>query len=226
MTIHQMLLGVGSGSGGGDPYFANVKSLVHFDGTNGSTTITDQIAGHTWSANAVTLSTAQKQFGTASVYVPGSGSVSAAQSTDFDLGTGDFTLELSVYANSVGINNIVIIEGSGASTSPTIYCLANGTLIYYTGADRITSSSGVITATTWIPVAYSRVSGTGYLFAAGVLLGSWSDSTDYTRSGGNRILVPANAAQLDGYFDELRLTVGVGRYTASYTPAASAFPNS
>src|SRR5690606_18824891 len=54
----------GEGGGGGgrvytNPPFANVSLLLHCDGANGSTTITDQVAGNTWTANNATISTAQ-----------------------------------------------------------------------------------------------------------------------------------------------------------------------
>ena len=48
-------------------------SLLHFDGTNGSTTITDDW-GNTWTASDnARLSTADKKFGGASLYLDGSG---------------------------------------------------------------------------------------------------------------------------------------------------------
>lgn len=218
----------GGGGGGTDPYFANVQSLLHLDGTDGSTTITDQIPSRVWTAaSGASLSTAQKQFGTASVLIHDSTEfVFGDPNTAYNLGTGDFTWEVSIRPTTVDVKNIAQIVGSGAATSPSIYCLANGSLIYYLSSDRITSAAGVVVVNTWLPIAYSRVSGTGRLFANGVLIGSWADSTDYTNGIGNSLYLSGSASPLEGYYDEFRLTVGVGRYTASYTPAIAAFPNS
>lgn len=68
---HQGLL-LGSGNGG-DPFFSYVRSLAHFEGIDGATTTTDQIAGRTWTrenygTNGVCqISTSQAKAGASSL---------------------------------------------------------------------------------------------------------------------------------------------------------------
>lgn len=84
-------------AGGGDPYWANVVSLLHMDGANGSTTFTDQ-KGKTWTPNGnVQISTAQSVFGGSSAAFDGvNDSLSIASHADFGFGTGDWTVECFV----------------------------------------------------------------------------------------------------------------------------------
>ncbi|MGE3298622.1 MAG: phage tail protein, partial [Porticoccaceae bacterium] len=75
---------------GEDPYWNNVVALLHMDGTNGSTTFTDQ-KGHTFTATGnAQISTAQSKFGGASALFDGTGDlVSSADHADWALGAGD-----------------------------------------------------------------------------------------------------------------------------------------
>ena len=73
-------------------------SLLHFDGTDGSTIITDEI-GKTWAANGhAQLDTSDKEFGSASLLCDANGDdyVSTPYSSDFAPGASDFTLDLRI----------------------------------------------------------------------------------------------------------------------------------
>ena len=78
------------------------KALLHFNGSDTSTTFTDE-SGKTWTG-AVTaqLDTAQKKFGTASLLLDGdSDYISTPDHADFDVGSGDFTIDFWVRFNAV-----------------------------------------------------------------------------------------------------------------------------
>jgi hypothetical protein len=78
---------------------------------------------------------------------------------------------------------------------------------------------------TWAALAITRSGSTIYWFKDGALLGSATDSTAYNFSGG-RITSGAGSGQsLVGFMDEVRITKGVCRYTASYAVATKAFPD-
>jgi hypothetical protein len=85
---------------GNDQY---TKALLHFDGLNGSTTISDDCAGathHIWTSHNGSISTAQSRFGGAS-YNSGAavGWVDTPDSADFTLGSGDFTTDFWFYVS-------------------------------------------------------------------------------------------------------------------------------
>ena len=87
-----------------DPYFSNVSLLLHMDGSNGSTTFTDNSSnGFTVTANGnAQISTAQSKWNGASGYFDGAGDfLTVPVNSAFELGTGDFDVELWARFDSV-----------------------------------------------------------------------------------------------------------------------------
>src|SRR5262245_2095271 len=88
-------------AGGNDSF---VKLLLHAEGTDGATTITDSSSvartGAVFNGPAA-IKTAQKKFGSASLFFGASagagGFVTYPYSADFDFGTGDFTIDAWIY---------------------------------------------------------------------------------------------------------------------------------
>src|SRR5690554_3988242 len=82
-------------TGGNDSF---VKLLIHADGSDGSTTFTDDSAtGHTvTTSGSAQVDTAQSKFGGASALFAAGGSdyLAVADHPEFDIGTGDFTVDL------------------------------------------------------------------------------------------------------------------------------------
>lgn len=210
----------------GDQYWSNVVSLLHFDGTDGSTTFTDQ-KGKTWVATGASLQAFGQKYGTACGNFDAIGRYIDCTSSDFTFGTGDFTIEGWIYGSATG--GKIYADLRPASTNgkyPTIYSI-DSTLYFYTdSANRITGSS-VLSASTWQHIALCRASGTTRLFVGGYQVGpSYSDSNDYIGSrlrlgnGGD------NPVSTGMYLDEWRVTKGVARYTANFTPPTAAFQDS
>ena len=83
-----------AGSTFGDPYWSYVTALLHFDSTNGSTTIVDQKGGSYTLGTGAQISTTYAKFGGSSLslvngYLTGPGTATA-------FGTNDFTIEMYV----------------------------------------------------------------------------------------------------------------------------------
>ncbi len=226
------------GGPAGDPAWASVVNLSHFDGSNGSSTFpnssTSGASAFTQDGGSDVLSTAQSVFGSASLRRGSSGnSAATSQEVFYQFGTNDFTVEFRFRPDTVQTANIfdMRISGAGSAAVPTIYTLSNGAIVYFhSGADRINSSTGVITATTWAAIALSRVGGTTRLFVNGNQVGSsYTDSTDYNVAA-RGCCGSYTAPQTDAYYDELRISngaygAGAGRYSGNYTIATAAFPN-
>jgi hypothetical protein len=82
---------------------------------------------------------------------------------------------------------------------------------------------------TWYYVTAVRSSGTMYLFVNGVsgsLGGSGSFNGYNLGQGGLSIGGFSTPRYLTGYIQDLRLTKGVARYTATFTPPTAALPTS
>jgi hypothetical protein len=182
------------------------------------------------------VSTSVKKYGTGSLAFDGTGDylVPNAPSSNVNLafGSGDFTLEFWVYFNSGLGSDIVLYDGRPLSTNgayATLYVNSSSQLSYVvSSSDRITASSTFSTST-WYHIAVARSGTSTKMFVNGTQVGStYTDSTNYLAVA-RRPVIGINgfnetAAPLNGYIDDLRITRGLARYTAAFTPPASALP--
>ena len=219
-----------SASTGGDPYFANVVSLLHFDGTDASTTFTD--AFRTWTAvGNAQIDTAQSVFGGASGLSDGTGdSISTASSANFDFGSGDFTVECRMrFVATIPIGGGYDVIQDGANDKSISFNGTDVKIQVVASVGSVYSSVLVYLINTWYAWAVSRVGNTIYFFQDGVGIGS-ADVTglSFNLSGsGTYIFGQQNGNNSsNGHIDEMRVTKGVGRYSANYTVDTAAFPDS
>lgn len=202
--------------GGDDPYFANVVLLLHGEGANGSTTFTDHSSfGKTVTVTGSTaVSTAEYKYGGSSIKGATSSRLSCALGTDGSM-TGDFTIEL------FALNGGTTVIFAGPSGTGYLY---SGAFQDYGGPSLsidTTQSTGV-----WNHYAISRTGSTIYAFKNGVL----ADSDTYSGTVNLQTVFlgyypPNDNLHFTGYYDEVRVTNGVGRYTAGFTTPAGQFPD-
>jgi hypothetical protein len=235
VTSSNVSVTINDTSTAGDPYFSSVSLLMHMDGTNGSTTFTD-VKSHSLTAmNSPTISTAQKKYGTASGSFNGSNTlVSIAATNDLNLSSGDFTIEAFIRPTALG----GIIIGSRHS-SGTAFGNFNFNLNYPTNNMSLTGTSdaiivqgsiaGMATNSTWYHVAATKSGTTWRLFLDGVQVGTAVTAVvPYNSSGhvwtvGGGLNVGNPYGVFNGYIDEVRVTKGVARYIAGFTPPTAAF---
>lgn len=227
--------------GGGDPDFASVKHLLHFNGTDGSTTFTDEI-GTTWTANGnAQIDTAQSKFGGASGLFDGTGDYVNATyvAANDNWWTSDYTIECWVRAaswttwsyNSSG--QIPVLVGNMTHNSLTDYWsfgpASDGKLYfyYYKGSQTRVISTGTLSTGAWHHIAMTVNAGTIKLWLDGV--GDTSAAiagTPQSNAGTPFTIGQGNNRSLSGWVDDLRITKGVARYTADFTPPIAQFPDS
>ena len=221
-----------------DPHWANVVLLCDFEGTDGSTTFTDlSNSAHTLTAvGNAQIDTAQFKYGTASGLFDTSGdAVRAPAGTDWDFGSGSFTVEAHVrmlgttYAPLAscytvgpdeGLTWRVFNAGSGVGLNFRV-AAAGGTFSNY--EDLFSFSTA-----TWYHVAVSFDGTTLRHFVDGNLLGSGHTppSLNFTSGAFFRIGDDSGGTSTNGHIDNFRVTKGVARYTSSFTPPAAAYPTS
>jgi hypothetical protein len=219
--------GLDATGGGGDPDFASVTLLLHCDGVDGSTSFPD----NSNSNNTVTaggsaqVDTAQFKFGDASALLDGVNSyLQAPTGADFQY-AGDFTIEFWVRFTSTAGTPVLYDCRTGAGSTGFVLYLSGGAYTIFSGAAN-QISGGSATTNTWIFVTICR-DGTDFrVFIDGTQVGStWSTSQNFS-DGACFVGAQFNGANYSsGNLDEIRVTNGVARYNANFTPPTSAFPN-
>jgi hypothetical protein len=95
--------------------------------------------------------------------------------------------------------------------------------IYTTSQVLIGSST--LSTNTWYHIAVTRASGTLKIWLNGVQDATVANSTNWSDTTFVVGATPNAVNFMTGYIDELRLTKGYARYTATFTVPDQAFPN-
>lgn len=199
------------------PLAAVSNTVLLVDGT--SAAICDASANNNLeTVGDAKLSTTVVKYGNTSMSFDGTGDyLIAPNSPSTMLGTGDFTIEF--WLNTSGGARYVEF-GNGL-----LYRDGNGKLVYYaSNATRITSTAVLLLNSTWVHIALVRQSGSSKLYIDGIQTGStFADTINYTL--GTLVIGTDGGSKTEffaGHISDLRITRGVARYTATFTPPASA----
>jgi hypothetical protein len=169
-----------------------------------------------------------KKFGMGSMKFDGTGDyLLVPHSNDHLLGPAPFTIEMWVNPDSIGLKAF-IGKGVSGSTGWAVGIDSSGRVVFYYSNSSF-NSTGSISASTWTHIAVVRTginSNETKIYINGSNDGTGTVGFDFTQTeamyigsgrGGNGLL--------NGYIDDLRITKGVARYTANFTPPAQAFPD-
>ena len=221
----------------GDADYPSVSLLLHCDGTDGSTTFTD--SSPTPKTMTVVgqahIETDQAKFGTASGQFDGTDALTTPADTSLNFGTGDFTIEAWLYPTADGTDADFI--GHRYTSLTTSFWFLRRTpekhIRFYNKYSNavawdITTSGDTVDKDEWTHVAAVRSGTSITVFIGGVARGSATSSVAMAFPNYPLLVgVGANdyTGGLVGYLDDIRITKGVARYTADFTPPAAAFPN-
>lgn len=226
---------------GNDTY---TKILLHFDAVNGSTTIADSNLGgsaHTWTfggsggyaASNYTMATI---FGSI-LYCPGTAWVETADHADFNLGSGDFTIDCWFYRlGGDGTYRYLCGQANAAPTAATnsaYLVLSNTNVMQFVVSDGTTpvtvTGTTAFTAAGWHHVAGVRTGNTLKLFLDGVQEGgnvTFSGTVPNATSKYSVGRIGEYATlYFNGYIEEFRLSVGIARWTANFATPTLAYGN-
>ena len=215
---------------GGDPDFASVSLLLHCDGTNGSTTFTDNSPSPktvTPSGNTQ-ITTTNPKFGTGAALFDGSGDhMAISHNTAFNFGTGDFTIEFWARWTSKANFQVAYTMGSAAGSVRIQTGDGNGLMTVTVGGGVTTTESGAQPdAGVWYHYAFTRASGTMRIFRDGVQRASNTNAGSISQTATIYIGSTGTGSSFNGRLDEVRVTAGIARYTSNFTPPTEAFPDS
>ena len=225
-----------------DPFFNDVVLLLHGDGENGGTIFTDSslynntvTASFNPDSTYMTTSTAQSKFGGSSMHFDNftSREDNFLTVTNAEFALGDtYTIEgwvrLDVVGGANARNCLCAIGVSNDEGSVSIYQENNEIRARAENITLITTS--LPTALQWQHWALVVDNTFGTFYLDGVNIGTQAGIptiTDTTCTIGSISSVSGQfgAYHTDGYIDELRITKGVARYTANFTPPTAAFPD-
>lgn len=232
------------------PAAADYMLLLHGEGAQGSTTVVDSALSRNPGEIAGTLSidTATKAMGNASIKIVGSSGVSGSKSyikynavtggnRPFAFGTGDFTIDLSYRTSSFGCYGTRILSFGSQTSSTfdpawTLRTNSAGQLIFEiknsggTNLFSMTSSAG-IGLNNWAHVGVSRKGNSFGLFINGtkVSSGTYSGGTEWNADFPMFIGNPVGSGCVEGtsYYDEVRVLKGYGM-TSLPVPASPYAP--
>ena len=206
------------------PDYDKVSLLLPFDDSHGATSATDfGSSGHIPVFNGTAkISAGRSRYGGTSCYFDGNGDyLTVADSEDWNLGTGDFTIEFWVLRT--GLNQYEGILGENANSwnsGVPVIVIYNTKILITEGEYRNkTQASTSFTANTWYHVAFSRGGGYMRLFVNGKLEDFKADTHAYDfnelRIGRYNV---GSDYDFGGYLDDLRITKGLARYSSNFQP--------
>jgi hypothetical protein len=189
---------------------------IHIKGTDAS------IIDKTQNKTILTLegnttgSTTQVKFANSkSIYFDGNGDYITAAANSSILGDGDFTVETWIYANSIDSAYRCICSQGGGGNSFRMFL--KGTQIQvWRGASPMIDYENSTVGNTWYHIAYSD--DTLYVNGQSV--------TTIPTPGFDRTLTSISIGgndngSINGYMADFRITNGLARYTANFTPPTS-----
>jgi Concanavalin A-like lectin/glucanases superfamily len=205
---------------------------LHFNGSNGSVTFTDNCPNPKTvnRFGGIALSTAQSKFGVGSVFFNGSSQyLTISDHADFDL-PGAFTLEFWVrFTSTTGAQSYIFSFLNGSNPSYIIHRDDANKLRLSINFTPVITGSTNIANNAWNHIALVKNgSGLCTLYLNGVSQGSSTQAAGLTPTG---IVIGSNPGSLganlwDGYLDEMMLTKGVAKWSANFTPPASEYSDS
>jgi len=206
------------------------KLLLHMDGTNNSTSFVDECGRSVSVEGNAKIVTATSKFNGACAYFDGDGDyVYVPNSSDFNPGYSDLTWDFWVKRSA--INTTMYGMGQQNDTTDEQYFRfnINNTLHFRLTTPYYLATSATITdTTTWHHVAIVRHNGIVKIYIDGV---ADSNTADFTNANGINFISNFSVGRtgnyasdnFNGYLDEVRVSIGIARWTANFTPPTTQY---
>ncbi len=179
------------------------------------------------------ISAAQSKFGGSSALFDGNGDyLRLADSEDWNF-TGDFTVDCWIYFNSLPTGNswpaqVPIFCQGPAGSSDQLALYVGSTTIRYCISDStaIVQGNHGFNTNTWYHVALVRNGSSWNIYINGTSVASATNSLTLTNYSNPFDIFADDAGgscKFNGYCDEYRVSKGIARWTANFTPPDSPY---
>jgi hypothetical protein len=152
-------------------------------------------------------------------------SLSVTNSTAFNMGTGNFTVEGFFKFDTVGIWDMITFLNSGVEKQ-VFYHYGDELAFYDAVSGFVINPAAGIKASTWYHIAWVENSNTFTIYLNGNSIGS-ATSTALNITGNTSIIFGKNATRnsVAGQISNLRIVKGTAVYTSNFTPPTSPLTN-
>ena len=156
------------------------------------------------------------------------------RSSNFTFGTGDITIEGWFFCPKLSsstdyqalVGDTFYYDYGGGSNNGFTFYIEDAQLHFWNDVGGSVVSGGTIVQNEWTHLAYTRESGSNKIFVNGSLVGTASDSTNYTDDalsiGANKVRqtsgTDAGQFPFHGFASNVRVLKGRALYTAAFTP--------
>ena len=150
--------------------------------------------------------------------------LSVPAGTQWQLGTGDFTIEWWQYLTNPNSYPRVFSVGGYPNTSIGVSIEGANLLLWEAGNTNHTSYSLSNYLNTWNHFAISRVNNTTKVFQNGIQIGSFADSYNINDTSNNLEIGRESSggqAYFTGKISNFRIVKGTGLYTSTFTPSTN-----
>jgi hypothetical protein len=210
----------------GDGQFArpaSVNLMIHGDVGTGQNIYDSSPSKHTIAVGGnTTHSAAQSKFSGGSIYFDGTGDSLTATSTDFAVGSGEFTIDAWLY-KTASTDYETLFDTYSAAGSNGFLCglWTNSTISFYSenGIGWVAASGSTqVALNTWTHLAWVRSGNNLRMFVDGVQQTNVTFGADNLDSSSLIIGGRSTAQYITGYMDEMRITKGTALWTSNFTP--------
>lgn len=206
-------------------YDTTITALMHFDGTNGSTTMTEETGKLAYANVNAQIATAQSVFGGSSLALDGASSVSLPYSSAWYF-AGNFTITARIRLTASG-NFEICNTGTGAGVYWRFFYDNSAGKLKFTyengGTQILANQTWSPSLNTWYEVRVVRSGNNFHLFVNGTLLGTDVDADSMTVSNAALYIGAFGSSYATGYIDELCIFNGTATHTSGYTVPTTAY---
>jgi len=214
------------------------KLMLHCNGADASQVFIDSATGKVVTAvNHAQIDTVQSKFGGASGLFDGTDDyLTLADSSDFNLGLSAEPFTIDCWIRTTDTTFGIVGRGSGTyawnnTTGIQYHLIYGGGILYFQFWNNVDNGQAFITSNvpkdgSWHHIAVIYDGTTTKIAIDGTFSGTTTTDNYYKPSSANNFIVGVVNGLIDyfaGWFDEIRVSKGIARWTANFTPPVSAY---